>query len=98
MLPMSYKAHLFICTNSPDRIGKCGSKNSEQLRQELKDRCKKEIGGDQIRINSAGCLGQCERGIAAVLYPSGQWFLDKTSTDGDEIFQVLKTSLKTDSD
>jgi predicted metal-binding protein len=73
------KCHLFICTNSPNKPNKCGSKNAELLRQKIKDTCKEKYSADvasEIRINSAGCLGQCERGIAAVMYPEGQWFYD----------------------
>jgi (2Fe-2S) ferredoxin len=85
----SYKTHLFICTNAPDKPGKCGHKGSEELRKELKDRCRNEF-GKSVRVNSSGCLGMCERGIAAVIYPEGKWLLDLQKTDSDAVFQAVK--------
>ena len=84
------KAHLFICTNSPDKVGKCGNKGSEELRKSLKLRCKKELWGQHVRINSAGCLDKCEQGIAAVLYPQNEWFLDLTKADEDKLFDAVR--------
>lgn len=84
-----YKTHLFICTNSPDRSGKCGSKGSEALRAELKDKCRSEF-GKEVRVNSSGCLGYCEHGIAAVVYPAGEWLLDLQKTDGELLLQKVR--------
>lgn len=89
------KAHLFICTNRPDIEGKCGSKGSEDLRSELKHRCKEVFGkSDDLRINSSGCLGFCERGITAVLYPQGKWFHELTQKDGDLLIDEVSKALK----
>lgn len=89
------KAHVFICTNgkneTPDpNSGKsrCGWKNSEALRMELKDRCLR-IYGKSVRINAAGCLGQCEKGIAAVLYPQGKWLYHLSSDSSEQVLQQL---------
>lgn len=84
------KTHLFICTNGPDKEGKCGSKNSEQMRRALKERCATEPWAKEVRINSAGCLGQCEHGIATVMYPEGKWHLDLKSSDGELLYQDVK--------
>jgi predicted metal-binding protein len=84
------KAHLFICTNSPNKEGKCGNKNSEDLRAQVKDLCKKQPWSKEVRINASGCLGQCERGISAVLYPEGRWFLDLKATDAEILFKAVK--------
>ena len=90
---MSYKSHLFICTNSPDKSGKCGSKNSEALKKELKEKCKEAFGKD-VRVSSSGCLGYCERGIAAVVYPDAKWLFDLEDSDGDQIFKAVKKSVE----
>lgn len=94
-----YDTHLFICTNSPDKPGKCGSKGSEELRRNLKERCRSEF-GKQVRINASGCLGHCEHGIAAVLYkdkaPLGheksEWFLELNKDEGEILYQAIKTA------
>lgn len=89
------KAHLFVCTNKPDKEGKCGSKGSEDLRAELKQRCKEAFGKTpDLRINSSGCLGFCERGISAVLYPEGKWFFDLNKKDGDQLFAEVTKAMK----
>ncbi len=91
---MSYKAHLFICTASPDKKGKCGHKGSEELRSALKKACKQEVWGKDVRINTAGCMDHCEEGIAAVLYPEGRWFLNQTKEDFDRLFRAVKETAK----
>jgi (2Fe-2S) ferredoxin len=89
-LPMEkYKTHVFVCTNSPDKLGKCGSKGSESLRKGLKDQCRDEF-GKSVRVNSAGCLGFCEHGIAAVIYPAGEWLLDLKDTDAAEVMEKIR--------
>lgn len=87
-----YKAHLFICTNAPDKDGKCGSKGAEEMRRDLKDRCRNEFGKD-VRVNAAGCLGYCERGIAAVIYPQNKWMLELTNKDGNQILEAVREAL-----
>ena len=91
-----YKAHLFICTNSPDKEGKCGHKNSEDMRRQIKERCSKEF-GKTVRINSSGCLGFCEKGISAVLYPQGKWFFNLTSNDSEKLYQEVKAAVSENS-
>jgi (2Fe-2S) ferredoxin len=88
------KAHLFICTNSPDKVGRCGNKNSEQMRRSLKERCQAEAWGKNVRINSSGCLGQCEQGIAAVIYPQETWFLNLKDSDENFLFQAVKEAVE----
>lgn len=88
-----YKAHLFICTNSPEKSGKCGGKGAEDLRKDLKERCKNAF-GKEVRVNSAGCLGYCERGIAAVIYPQEKWYFDLTKHDADFLFGKVCKQMK----
>lgn len=68
--PPRYKAHLFVCTHSRETGESCGPKGGGTLRDSIKRNCK----GAGVRINASGCLGHCERGITAVLYPQGKWF------------------------
>jgi (2Fe-2S) ferredoxin len=85
-----YKNHLFICTNAPDKEGKCGSKGSEALRQDIKKTCQQAF-GKEVRVNASGCLGYCEQGIAAVLYPSGKWLLGLKDTDQNTILDLIQS-------
>ena len=40
-----------------------------------------------IRVQKAGCLGQCERGISCVVYPEGVWY---TLTGEENIPELLE--------
>lgn len=88
------KSHLFVCTNMPETKGRCGHLNSEAMRRELKERCKGQEWGKDVRINASGCLGHCERGIAAVLYPQGEWFFDLTNKDEETLFKAVEATAK----
>ena len=89
-----FTAHLFICTNDRGPDGKrpsCAHKNSEELRGAVKEACRHlDLPKGAVRVNSAGCLDQCERGIAAVLYPQGKWLLDLTKDDAPKLAQAVK--------
>ena len=92
-----FKTHLFICTNSPDRSSKCGGKGAEKLRKEVKEACKEKY-GKSIRINSSGCLGYCEHGIAAVMYPRGEWFLELEKDDSKTLIKAVDQAMTIQSD
>lgn len=73
MTSPSYDFHIFICQNQRPEghaRGCCFSKDSEKLLNYAKVRTK-ELGIPNIRVNKSGCLDQCERGIAMVIYPEG---------------------------
>jgi predicted metal-binding protein len=88
-----YKAHLFVCTNSPDRPEKCGSKNSEEIRKHLKEACRTEF-GKSVRVSSSGCMGHCERGIVAVVYPQNEWLFDLTQNDSAKVLDKVREAVQ----
>jgi len=78
-----YQYHVFCCTNQrPEghKRGSCGGKGAEKLRNYMKDRAK-ALGIPATRINSAGCLDQCENGPVLVVYPEGIWYRCETEAD-----------------
>lgn len=84
---MPLRAHVFCCTNQrpPDhKLGSCGDKGGERLRNYMKRRAK-ELGLEDVRINGAGCLGRCAEGPAMVIYPEGVWYTVRSEADIDEI-------------
>ncbi len=83
----SYKCHLFICTNTKEKGSSCGPKGAAALRIELKKRLEEKYPDKKnlFRINASGCLGQCEKGIAAVCYPKGEWKTELTAQDIDSL-------------
>lgn len=81
--------HLFVCINERDADnpkGCCSTKGASAVRQRLK-RLAFDAGlRGRVRINSAGCLDQCEHGVTIVVYPEGVWYGHVTEDDVEEIF------------
>ncbi len=86
---MFFEAHVFVCNNRrPDghNRGSCAEKGSEKLRDYMKVRVK-ELGIQNVRVNSAGCLDRCELGPCVVIYPEGAWFRIETPADVDAVLE-----------
>lgn len=87
------KAHLFVCTNTKKNGECCGPKGAAEMRDRLKKICHdKGIAGD-VRINASGCLGHCEAGITAVLYPQGKWFTNLSNKDDAKLLAAVEEAL-----
>ena len=85
-----YEHHFFVCVNerpAKHRRGCCASKNGEEIRARLKLMLQKSGLAWKVRINSAGCLDECERGVAIVVYPEGVWYGGVTLDDVEELFE-----------
>jgi (2Fe-2S) ferredoxin len=84
-----YDVHIFVCNNERREghpRGCCKDKGSVELRTYMKNKAK-DMGLDNIRVNSAGCLDRCELGPAMVIYPQGIWYTYTTTQDIDDILQ-----------
>jgi len=94
----NFQAHLFICTNDRGPDGKrpsCAHRGANELRDQVKAACReKGFAPGTVRINSAGCLDQCERGVTAVLYPSGKWFLDLKPEDAPRLVRAVEDEIR----
>ncbi|MEA2700689.1 MAG: hypothetical protein QOI66_4960 [Myxococcales bacterium] len=69
--------HIFICTNRRDPgnpKGSCADKGSEAVRDEFKRLLHDRGLKGRMRANAAGCLDQCARGAAVVVYPEQVWY------------------------
>lgn len=85
-----FEKHLFICTNhreASDPRGCCASKGSEAIREYFKNEIKKRGLKGRIRANAAGCLDQCAKGPAVVIYPEGVWYQVSTLKDAERILE-----------
>lgn len=84
-----YRKHVFCCTNerpAGHARGSCAARGSVRLRDYMKARAK-ELGFEDVRINSAGCLDRCEHGPTMVIYPDGIWYHYESRADVDAILE-----------
>ena len=80
--------HVFICTNRRDPgnpKGSCAEKGSDEVRDAFKRILHERGLKGRIRANAAGCLDQCPRGIAVVVYPEQVWYGGVKVEDVEEI-------------
>lgn len=86
----AFEKHVFVCTNvrtSDHPRGCCAGRDSEAIRDRLKSVAAEHGLKGRIRVNSAGCLDQCEHGPTLVVYPEGTWYGFVTLADVEEIVQ-----------
>ena len=88
MMP-NFQFHVFICQNerSEDHpIGCCAHKGARDILTYIKKRVK-ECQIPNIRINKSGCLGQCSKGPAVVVYPNAVWYTLHTTQQAEDFIQ-----------
>lgn len=69
--------HVFICTNRREPgnpKGSCAEKGSDDVRDAFKRILHERGLKGRMRANAAGCLDQCPRGVAVVVYPEQVWY------------------------
>lgn len=87
-MPIPYTHHIFVCQNKqPENhpSGCCLRKGSAEVLAALKEAVAKAGLAKEVRVNKAGCLGQCAQGISVVVYPEAVWYGRVTLADVDEI-------------
>ncbi len=88
--PLFFGTHIFMCTNRRKpghRRGCCAENDAEDIRNYMKAKAK-QLGIENIRVNSAGCLDRCEIGPNVLIYPEGVWYRCASFEDVDEILQT----------
>ena len=82
--------HIFICTNRREPgnpKGCCAEKGADDVRDEFKKQLHERGLKKTMRANAAGCLDQCARGVAVVVYPEQVWYGGVTREDVSEIIE-----------
>jgi (2Fe-2S) ferredoxin len=86
----SFERHIFVCTNerpADDPRGHCAAAGGGEVAKALKiaayERGLKRV----VRVNKAGCLDQCARGVTCVVYPENVWYGGVTVEDAAEIVE-----------
>lgn len=86
----AFEKHVFVCTNTRPEghaRGCCSAKNSVALRERLKQLVANRGLKNRFRINTAGCLDQCEHGVTVVIYPEAVWYGFVKMEDVEEILE-----------
>lgn len=83
--------HIFICTLCQSQAAPNDEKYASELRASLKQICQKEITNKRIRVNASGCLGVCDDGIHAVVYPEQKWFKLLSKESIPSLVEYLKS-------
>lgn len=87
-------SHFFVCTNSRKDKASCAGSGAVELRDRLKADLKSNPDCRGLRVNAAGCLGRCEEGIVAVMYPQGKWFTEIQTQDYDKLKELVISSTR----
>lgn len=85
-----FKYHVFVCENRrppDDPKGCCSLKGSNDILERLRELVKVNGLNSKIRINSSGCLSNCARGPALVVYPGAIWYSHVNVEDAQDIFE-----------
>ena len=64
-----YERHVFVCEGK-----RCERDGADAVRDVLKDRVSRAGLKRRVRVNRAGCLGQCGHGPMVAVYPEGVWY------------------------
>ncbi len=79
-----FERHAFVCTNA----SACAVDGpAEQIQARLKELLKASGRKEELRVNKAGCLGQCGHGPMMVVYPEGVWYSHLTLADAERVWQ-----------
>ncbi len=78
-----FQLHAFVCT-SDSACNRDGP--AAEIRAWLKAQTKATGIKEEVRINNAGCLGQCGHGPMMVVYPEGIWYSHLTLDDAKRIW------------
>jgi (2Fe-2S) ferredoxin len=82
-MPINFKKHVFVCVSGTE----CPTQGSQEVCQALRTYVAQNNLKEQIRINKAGCLGQCGNGPVVVVYPEATWYSHVSVNDCAEIVE-----------
>ena len=91
-----YDLHVLICTNRREGRASCGESGGDELKNNTKRLCREsaKLAGVKVRVNTSGCLGLCEEGIVAMVYPTGQCFSHLQEGDAETLVQEVEKLAK----
>ncbi len=76
-----YERHVFVCTSGKT----CPTQNSKDVFSALRTAVVEAGLKGSVRMNGAGCLGQCGHGPMVVVYPEDVWYCNVQPEDAARI-------------
>jgi len=83
-----YTRHIFFCNNiRKDGKSCCSQFSAKESYRYVKDKCRDMalLGQGKIGVSESCCLGRCEHGPVAVVYPDNIWYQYIDEEDLDNI-------------
>ena len=78
-----YKHHVFVCTSG----GTCPGQGSDLVFSALKKGAAAAGLHNIVRVNHAGCMGQCGNGPMVAVYPEAVWYSHVDVPGAEQILQ-----------
>lgn len=72
-----YEVHAFVCLGGKA----CPGAGAEAIWAALKEGIGSRGLSDRVRVNKAGCMGQCGHGPMVCVYPANVWYAGVTPED-----------------
>jgi (2Fe-2S) ferredoxin len=78
-----FRHHVFVCANKRDGRPACGDHGATDALATAKAAVNALPAAQRegVRLSSAGCLGRCDHGPVAVIYPAGKWTRYESAAD-----------------
>lgn len=77
-----FERHAFVCVN----VESCALDGAEAVHKAMKDALRATGKKEELRVNKAGCLGQCGHGPLVVVYPDNVWYSHVSVADAKRIW------------
>lgn len=83
-----FRLHVFVCTNKRDGRAACEDHGAKTALAHAKEAVKALPYAERegVRLSQSGCLGRCEQGPVAVVYPEGRWI---SYSSADELVRFV---------
>jgi len=82
----AFRHHLFVCTQEkPEGVGSCPCNGSWQVLAALEREVASQGLDNEVQLSTCGCLGLCDDGPIAIVYPDAVYYHKVQPADAAEI-------------
>ncbi len=89
-----FEKYIFVCENKRADGECCAGKDSERLRELLKQAIQNKGLKGRIRVSRSGCLDVCSEGPNVLLMPDNIWFKEVSQQDIEGIIKTAVEGIK----